>query len=43
VSDEVDRGGAGEVEILIALGVPHIDAFAANRCGEVFAEGTAED
>ncbi len=43
MSDEVDGGGAGEIEILVALSVPHVDPLAANGGGEVFAEGTPED
>src|ERR1039458_9075046 len=43
VSDEVDGSGAGEVEITVAVGVPYIDAFAADGRGEAFAEGPAEN
>ncbi len=43
VADEVDGGGSGEIEILVAVGVPDVDAFAANSGGEIFAEGSAEN
>ncbi len=43
VSDEVDGCGAGEIEILVAVGVPDVDAFAAHSRGEVFAERSAEN
>lgn len=43
VADEVDCCGAGEIEILLAGGVPDVDAFSAHGRGEIFAEGAAED
>ena len=43
VSDEVDGGGAGEIEIPVAVGVPDVDAFAAHGRGEILAEGSAEN
>ncbi|SRR6266567_2969760 len=43
MADEVDCGGSGEIEIFVAVGVPYVDAFAANGCGKVFAEGAAKN
>jgi len=43
MSDEVDGSGAGEVEIAVAVGVPDVDAFAADGRGKTFAEGPAEN
>jgi hypothetical protein len=43
VSDEVDRGGTGEIEILFAIGVPDVDALAAHGHGKIFTEGPAEN
>jgi hypothetical protein len=42
-SDEVDGGGAGEVEVAVAGGVPDIGALAAGGGGELSAEGTGEE
>src|SRR5271168_3368753 len=38
MADEVDRGRPGQVEILITRSVPHIDAFAADSRGKIFAK-----
>ena len=43
VSDEVDRSGAGEIEIAMASGVVDIGTLAAHGRGKLFAEGAAED
>src|SRR5579863_3180147 len=43
VADEVDRGRSGEIEIFVAVGVPDVDTFAADRRGEILAERSAED
>jgi hypothetical protein len=40
VSDEVDCGGAGEVEIFVAVGIPEIEALAAHGGGKVLAKGS---
>jgi hypothetical protein len=43
VADEVDGCRAGEVQVLFVAGVPEVDAFSADGCGEIFFEGAAED
>ena len=43
VSDEVDGGGAGEIEIAVAGGVPEVNTLATDGGGESLAEGSAED
>jgi len=43
VSDEVDGGGAGEVEVAIAGRIPEVYAFPAHGGREVFEEGAAKN
>jgi hypothetical protein len=42
VSNKVDRGRSGKVEVLLALRIPQIRADPAHRWGESFAEGTPQ-
>jgi hypothetical protein len=43
VSDEVNRSGTGQVEILFAVRVPDVNPFTAHGHGKISAERSAED
>ncbi len=43
VSDEVDGGGSRKIEILVSVGIPHINAFAAHGSGKFFAKRAAKN
>jgi hypothetical protein len=42
MSNEVDRGRSGKIEVLLAVRIPQIRAHPAHRWGESFAEGTPQ-